>query len=179
MARMAPTQLSMVLRITSIDQTAINASNVLAPKIPKEVMIASATRDSAAPLTVTPMSIFETDLTDSTKDPIISTRSNTNPETNVDGNRYGAGDPTASKKTTPQTAPIIVALHFLPVCSMRAVIKKPLSKCSGYPSCVIYDTIPDEMIYSAENNPMCARERELLLDPKWPFFPKWSLRTVD
>lgn len=137
MARMAPTQLRMILRTTSIDQAAVNASKALVPKNPKEVMIASATRDSATPLTATPMSIFETDLIDSTKDPVINTRSNTNPETNVDGNRYGAGDPTASKKITPQTAPIIVALHFLPVCSMRAVIKKPLSKCSGYPSWVM------------------------------------------
>ena len=163
---MAPTQLSMILRMTSNDQAALNASKVLSPKNPTYVRIARATRDSATPLTVTPISIFETDLTDSVKDPIISTRSNTNPDTNVEGNRYGAGDPTASKKTTPQTAPIIVALHFLPVCSMRAVIKKPLSRCSGYPSCVMYDTMPDEIMYSAENRPMTARERDLVLNHK-------------
>src|SRR5271169_4160607 len=56
----------------------------------------------------------------------------------------------------PQTAPIMVALHFLPVRSTTAVIRMPRKKCSGYPTCVTNETMPAETMYSAEKSPMIA-----------------------
>jgi hypothetical protein len=162
-ASIAPIELSTMFSIMSVDQATANTENDFEPKNltdAKAVIIVRATIDSATPLAAAPTSMRGTDLMDFTYEPIIMTRSNTSPETNVEARRYGAGDGTANKNTTPQTAPIMVALHFLPVLRMTAVIRMPRKKCSGYPTCVMKETRPAETMYSAEKSPMIASARE-------------------
>jgi len=161
-ASMAPIELSSMFSTISTDQAALITENDFEPNILTaaiDVSIASATMDSAIPLIAAPTSMWGTDLMDLAYEPTIRTRSNTRPETNVEARRYGAGEGTANKNTTPHTAPIIVALHFLPVRRMTAVIRMPRKKCSGYPTCVMNETKPDETMYSAENSPMMASAR--------------------
>ena len=46
------------------------------------------------------------------------------------------------------------------------VIRIPRRKCSGYPTCVMNETIPDEAMYSPEKDPMIANEREVTSDSR-------------
>jgi hypothetical protein len=90
----------------------------------------------------------------------MRTRSNTSPETKVEGSRYGAGEGTATANTRPETSPIMDALHFLPVLRITAVIKIPRRRCSGYPSIETKDVRPDATIYKAAKRPIIAMARE-------------------
>ena len=158
----------------------LSAENEFVPRIltaATAVIIASPTMDSATPLTAAPTSMWGTDFIELAYEPTIKTRSNTSPETNVEARRYGAGDGTANKNTMPHTAPIMVALHFRPVRRTTAVIRMPRRKCSGYPTCVMNETMPDETMYSAENSPMIASAREdVTLDSKDIFGEKRQSR---
>jgi hypothetical protein len=175
---MAPIELKMMFSMMSPDQAIASPLKVFVPKILTAaiaVMMASPTNDSATPLIVTPASMCGTDLIDLAYEPTIRTMSNTTPETKVEARRYGAGEGTTIMNTTPQTPPIIVALHFVPVRRTTAVIRMPRRKCSGYPTCVMNETMPEETMYSAENNPMIAMAREgEVLGSKDPFENKLS-----